>query len=302
MAGRRQKSGELPMKTIRNLALVLTLTMLVLVMFGHQLAAQSPASDEGFIEPFKTVHVASPESGVIKSIEVGEGSTVKAGDVICRLDTEVLQVALLAAKLKLESRGKLEAAQAKLKNAEHHLSQMNALLEKNHASGKEVRQAQLEYDLANADVNTATDELLGYEIEMRKIQTQIERRIILAPNDGVVLTLPHHEGEAVTTVESHVATIAQLDQLKVRYFLTTQQAAKMKQGGRARVSIPATNQNTTATIDFIAPVTDSNSGTVRVELRLDNRHGNFRSGLRCILNEAEASTANGEANRFIQFK
>ena len=266
---------------------------------GH---GQLSMPDEGFTEPFKTVLVASPESGVIKQIEVNEGDSVRHGDVICRLDNDVLQVALLAAQVKVESRGKLEAAEVTLENKRHHLAQMKRLLDKAHASDQEVKLAQLEFDLAKASVQSASDELRSHAVEVDKIKAQIARRVVLAPNDGVILQLPHQAGESVTPTESHVATIVQLNQLRVRYFLTTQQAAAMKKGGIARVQLPATGQRTNAKVAFIAPVTDSNSGTVRVELLIDNAMGKFRSGLRCILEEAETATATDQFNRFIQFK
>lgn len=266
-------------------------TVVALIFTSSLLVAQTSV-DEGFTEPFKKVLVASPESGVIKSIEVREGEPVQKGDVLCRLDSKILEVALLAAKVKLQSNGRTQAAQATLANKENHLVQMKSLLEKNHASDKEVKQAQLEFDLAKAGLQTVEDEILGYKIEVQKIEAQIERRVIRAPNNGVVLNLPHQEGESVTTVESHVATIVQLDQLRVRYFLTTSQAVNMKQGAIARVTFPTTNQTAAARVEFVSPVTDSNSGTVRVELLLNNRQSLFRSGLRCVLDNVEVTKAN----------
>ena len=36
-------------------------------------------------------------------------------------------------------------------------------------------------------------------------------------------------------------------------------------------------------IDFISPVTDAESGTVRVKVRIDNPQNKYRSGQRCAL-------------------
>jgi multidrug resistance efflux pump len=127
-------------------------------------------------------------------------------------------------------------------------------------------------------------------MEIRKIKAQIERRIVRASTDGVVLELPRQEGEALTTAEGQVATIVCLDQLRVRYFLTTAQALQMQRGNQVQVHFPATKKSAKAVVDFVAPVTDSNSGTVRVELLIDNWQGHYRSGLRCILMDSPPQT------------
>lgn len=271
-------------------------TVLAITLCAHALQAQgtyeqSVRPDEGFTEPLKKVLVASPESGVLQLLSVREGDMVCKGDKLCQLDSLVLEVSLKAAKAKLQTEGKLKAAQATLANKQHLLQQMQNLLEREHASDKEVRQAQLDLDLAEANLETAQNENRANEIEVEKIEAQIQRRIIRAPTDGVVLELPRQEGEAITSTEGHVATIVQLNQLRVRYFLSTAKAMHLKQGDQATVSFPATSQVATAIVDFVAPVTDSNSGTVRVELLIENPGNRYRSGLRCVLLESRSTVS-----------
>ena len=277
------------MKTMKITIWQLIFGMVFLVCAGKLSAQTQP--DEGFSEPLKTVKIAAPESGVIQTIFVAEGDFVQRGDILCRLDCQVLEASLNAAKVKLESQGKIQAAQATLEEKQYHLKQMQKLLVGQHASDKEVRQAQLEVDLANAHLQSANDESRAVEMEIKKIEAQIERRIIRSSTEGVVLQIPRQEGEAITTSESEVATIVRLDQLRIRYFLTTVQAMRMQRGDQIKVHFPATDQTALATVDFVAPVTDSNSGTVRAELIIDNQQGQYRSGLRCILNESRATVA-----------
>jgi RND family efflux transporter MFP subunit len=275
---------------MNNIQILITVFALAVTAVSDGLLAQS-RPDEGFTEPLKTVLVAAPESGVIQKICVREGDVVQRGAVICQLDSEVLEASFEAARVKFESQGKIDAAQATLDDKLHHLEQMEQLLSREHASAKEVQQARLELDLAKANLQSAYDAKRANEMEIRKIEAQIERRIVRAPTHGVVLELPRQEGEAITTAEGHVATIVCLDQLRVRYFLTTDQALKMNRGDSSQVLFPTTQQRATAVVDFVAPVTDSNSGTVRVELLIDNQPGRYRSGLRCILTDSRSASA-----------
>ncbi len=256
--------------------------------------AQSKPSPEGFTEPFKTVIVASPEAGVLQSLSVREGGSVNERDIIGQLDSQVLVASLNAARGKLSAQGKINGAKATVNSKAYHLRQMQSLLEKKHASDKEVRQAQLEFDLANANLESAQDELRELEMNVKQIEAQIERRIVRAPISGTVLELPRQVGEAVTASESQVATIVTLDQLRVRYFLATERAVSLRRGQSIEVDFPDTNQTASAVVDFVSPVTDSKSGTVRVELLIENRERKYRSGLRCLL--GHPSTASVDVN------
>lgn len=257
----------------------------------------APTSDEGFTEPFRTVVVAAADSGVLKSLRVREGDRVRKGEVIAKLNSDVLAASANAARDKQKAQGKLNGAQATLRNKTNHLKQMQELLANKHASAQEVQLAQLEYEVALANVEVANDELRAQAMEIKTIEAQLERRIIRAPCDGVILELPRQVGEAITSVESQVATIVALDQLRVRYFLSTAQASRLRPGASVVVDFPDTNQQAQARVDFVSPVTDSKSGTVRVELLIANNNEKFRSGLRCVLDSRSANTADARLIR-----
>ncbi|MFT5527064.1 MAG: multidrug efflux pump subunit AcrA (membrane-fusion protein), partial [Pirellulaceae bacterium] len=57
----------------------------------------SSAAEEidGFTEPYRVIEVASPEIGVLQSVEVSEGDTVFKGSPVARLNSTV-QRAMLA--------------------------------------------------------------------------------------------------------------------------------------------------------------------------------------------------------------
>jgi len=259
-------------------AILIAINVITQPLFG-----QSSQQAEGFTEPFQTVIVAAPESGVILGLAVREGDAIRAGEIIARLDSQVLQASLNAAREKAKAKGKINGATATVQNKSHHLQQMQELFKGDHASDKEVKQAQLESDLAQANLESTYDEIRAQELEIKRIEAQLDRRVVRAPNSGVVLELPRQVGEAVTATESQVATIVTLNQLRVRYFLSTVQATAIKRGERLQVSFPDTGQATDAIVDFVSPVTDSKSGTVRVELLIENADGDYRSGLRCVL-------------------
>ena len=268
------------------------------VFLGSSLGqSNEPRLEEGFTEPFKTVFIASVDSGVLHSVSVREGDYVSAGDVICTLDSHVLTASVNAAQEKLKAQGRINAAKASLDNKAQTLEQMKELLAQEHASDKEVNQAQLDFDLAAANLETARDDIRSQEMELKRIQAQLERRIIRAPANGFILELPRQVGEAITATESQVATLVALDFLRARYFLSTEQSESLTRGQRLTVSFPDTQQQAEAIVDFVSPITDSKSGTVRVELLIKNDKQQFRSGLRCLMSGLQAAQIKSTTNR-----
>lgn len=299
---RRRAGYRLPVLGLSRSWLVIALAFLIAGTFfectGLPLLGQSSTShaDEGFTEPYQTVVVASAESGVLQTLSVREGDTVKQGEILGQLDSQVLVASVNAAREKLKAQGKIKGAQASVRRRSHHLQQIRQLFAREHASDKEVKQAQFELDLANASLESAQDEWHALEMNLKQIEAQLERRIIRAPISGTVLELPRQVGEAITGSESQVATLVALNHLRVRYFMTTDRAMRLKRGQRLKVHFPESHQDTTAIVDFVSPVTDSKSGTVRVELLIDNSSRAYRSGLRCHLQTSSLAQENHNHN------
>jgi RND family efflux transporter MFP subunit len=293
MARQNQKGGWLMKSINQTKILLLVLGIAILTPIGdarvvtaQTLSRQQARIAEGFTEPFQTVRVASPESGVLKTLSIREGQRVKTGQIIATLDSQVLAASLASAQQKLAARGKIKGAFAAEQSKLHQLTQMRSLYRKEHASDKEVKQAQLAYDLAAATLEEANDGLRALEMDVKQTEARLERRIVRSPIDGTVLLLPRHAGEAITASESEVATIVALDQLRIRFFLSTDHALKIAAAKSIPVRFPDSGKQATADVDFVSPVTDSKSGTVRVELLIDNRNQAYRAGVRCVLGDS----------------
>ena len=73
------------------------------------------------------------------------------------------------------------------------------------------------------------------------------------------------------------------------FSLTTQQSGNLHVGQEVTVHLSGQPQPLSAAVEFIAPITDAESGTVLVKVRLDNSPGSYRSGTRCTLQLPEPS-------------
>ena len=135
---------------------------------------------------------------------------------------------------------------------------------------------------------SAEEDLLIKKLDYKKIEAQLERRILRAPIDGVIAKIQKEEGEYVAPHDPYVLTLVQLDPLLATFPLSNSQTAQLTIGTKVLLrpmdaGDPQKGESVLmeGRVDFIAPVTDAESGTVRVKVRTDNRGGKYRSGERC---------------------
>jgi RND family efflux transporter MFP subunit len=262
-------------------------------------AGTAPATDlvEGFTEPYRKIEVAPSEAGVLVKLAVREGQSVRRGQLLGTLDHELLLVALRIANLQKDARGELDTATAEVEARKHRLDKLAPLRAAGHASQEEVDRARADLAIAHAHLLKVQEELAMQGVECEKIQAMIERRNVRSPLDGVVLKLHREEGEYVSLASPTVATVVQLDPLRVTFGLPTRHARPMRVGDRVPILLVDENKPVTAEIESISPVTEAESGTVSVKLRLANADGTVRAGVRCALNLATpVSAANARQN------
>ena len=141
------------------------------------------------------------------------------------------------------------------------------------------------------------EEIDQYKLEMSQLDAQLERRRIRSPIRGVVVELLKKPGEHVSSSDPHVATVVQLETLRVIFHLPTSQAVKLRTGSQVGIILPETGQKAFANVEYISPITSADSGRVRVDVLIDNRKNRFRSGIRCQIDQSELRHAQATGTR-----
>lgn len=247
-------------------------------LLSNQLLAESI---EGYSEPWQVIEVAAAEAGVVQNVFVEEGEVVVKGQTLATLDQGVLQAAREVAAVQAESTEKLDIAIAELGLREHRLAQLSQLEREGHASPEEIQSARTEVTIARARVAMAKNQLRLARLEIKRIDAQLLRRVIPCPIDGIVVKLTKSIGEFVAANDSKVAKVVQVSALRVRLYVPTTQAAMLENGQSVPVTFPTQLEPVRGRIVFVSPITDSESDTVRVELRVENETNLYRSGVRC---------------------
>lgn len=237
---------------------------------------------EGFAEPFREVIVsAASEPERVTSVKVDEGATVREGQLLATLDTSVLRASLEIAKKRASMRGRILAAEAEYRIRNRRITKLRQLRTQGHATQAELDRAELDLATAKASLTLTREERLLSELEVTRIQAEIDRRTIRSPIDGVVSEVHREVGEVTQISDPRLVTLVQLQPLKVKLSMTVAQAADLQVGDVVPMEISEADERTNARIDAIAPVLDATSGTVKVTCVFDNSKSKFRSGMRC---------------------
>jgi len=247
------------------------------------LAEQAAAQFDGFTEPYRSIELASDETGLIENVLVEEGDSIRKGEEIARLSSDLQRVQLELAEHMAKTNSAIVAAEQGLAKREQIIGQVRRLRENGHAHENEVVRAEMELELAQSRLQSAKDEHIAREIEWRRAVAQMERRTIVAPFDGVIAKLHRKEGEFLSPVRPEVVTLVDIDQLYATFSIPSASASALEVGKTYPVEIGG-QVGVKATLESIGVQTDAESGTVRVKLLIGNGDHKLRAGEPCVWN------------------
>lgn len=158
-------------------------------------------SASGTLQPTRSVDVGSELSGTLEAVLANENDRVTKGQVVARLDTAKLRDSVA------KSRAAVEAAEASVAEAEATVSESHASLNRLQrvaelSGGKvpsktELETAEATYQRALASVSSAKAAVAQARATLKTDETNIEKAVIRAPINGVVLTRKVEPGQTV---------------------------------------------------------------------------------------------------------
>ena len=137
-------------------------------------------------------------------------------------------------------------------------------------------------DLAFHELEAAKENKRLAEIELSRIQAQLDEHYIRSPIDGVVVERFLNPGEFAQA--KPLVRIAQLDPLNVEAILPARVYGTVAEGQLARVTIPVPlDRVIDAPVVIVEKVIDAASGTFGVRVELPNPDYALPSGLECTV-------------------
>lgn len=186
-------------------------------------------------------------SGRLTYLNVPEGSRIQQGTLVARVNDADLQAQLNKTKVLLEMAVKTE-------------ERLRKLLAINGVN-------QADYDVAQNAVNS-------YQADMAYTQSLIDKTVIKAPFSGVVGLRQVSPG-AYVTAATIIATIQQVDKIKIDFTLPEEYGKMIRKGNVVDVQIDATNKTIKkATVVAIEPQVNQATRNLKVRAMLQDNQVN----------------------------
>jgi RND family efflux transporter MFP subunit len=231
----------------------------------------------GYVVAQRQANVASKGTGRLEYLGVEEGSRVKRGEIIARLESDDFKARREEAAARLGvARSQLAQAQAELSDARLNYDRRKTLVEKGFVPRAEFDAAQARLDTAVAAERLARSQIAASEAALRAAEVEVEYTLIRAPFDGVVLTKNADVGEVVAPLASSqntkaaVVTMADMGSLEVEADVSESNLGKVRAGQSAEIQLDALpGVRMPGRVHMIVPTADRAKATVLTKVRFE---------------------------------
>lgn len=228
----------------------------------------------GYVVAQRKAAVASKVTGRLISLMVEEGSEVKKGQIIARLENEDVTASKDQAAAALNAaRHNLELAQAELTEAQLAFDRYKELLDSEFVSKSSFDTAEARYKKARAAVEAAKAEINVRKATLHGTEVAVEYTLIRAPFDAVVLTKNADVGDIVTPIgaaadaKAAVVNIADMGSLLVEVDVSESNLQLVKIGQPCEIQLDALpDSRFRGKVHMIVPTADRTKATILVKV------------------------------------
>lgn len=233
----------------------------------------------GRVVAWRKAAVSTKATGRLEWLGVQEGTRVKAGEVIARLES--LDVAAnrdsAAANLNV-AKANLEQGEAELRDADHSYQRAKDLYERKFISEASLDAARARYEKARAAISSLKAAIGVAEAQVRSASVSVEQTLIRAPFDGIVLTKNANVGDILTPFSSAtdskgaVVNMADMETLEVEADVAEASIGKIRAAMPAEIQLDAYPElRLLGEVSRIVPTVDRTKATLLVKVAFKER-------------------------------
>ncbi len=256
-------------------------------------------SATGKIQPEVEVKLSSEVSGEIIELPVKEGQTVEQGDLLVRINPDLIQASVSQSQAGLQNfRAQLAQAEANETNAKLTYDRSKTLFEKGVISKSEWDRAVADYEMAQANRLAAFYNVESAAANVKQSLDNLARTTIYSPMSGTISSLSAELGERVVGTAQMAGTeimrVANLENMEVVVDVNENDIVKVQIGNEAKIEVDAYLRR-----EFRGEVTEI-ANSAESTLTAD-QVTNFKVKVR-ILPESYKDLVEGKPERFSPFR
>jgi HlyD family secretion protein len=223
--------------------------------------------------------VSTKATGRLEFLGVQEGSVVKSGDILARIENKDVTATQDQARASVRAaRANLEQGLAEMRDAQSNLTRSEDLSKKNFISGATLDTAKARYDKARAAVASLNGAIGVAEANLRATAVSVEQTLIRAPFDGVVLTKNANVGDIITPFSSAadskgaVVNMADMSTLEVEADVSETSISKISVGQPVQIQLDAfPDLRIPGKVSRTVPTVDRSKATLLVKIEFVER-------------------------------
>jgi len=253
--------------------------------------------DSAILKTIESTSVSAQVTGILSVLNAKEGTKVKEGAELGRVRDSVVRLQVDKAKVSHELAKKKRSSEIDKLVASKNRAVAENEYQRAIAANKEVMDVypvneldrlKLLFDRSVLESQRAVhqQEMAAFDVSLAEFEYKqgielLQRHRILAPCDGVVVSIDKRVGEWLEP-GTVLLKIVRTDKLRIEGFLQAVDAAPELLGAKASVILEGSYPpiETTAELVFISPDANPLNSQVRVFLEIDNTKGLLRPGLR----------------------
>jgi RND family efflux transporter MFP subunit len=228
----------------------------------------------GYVVAQRKAAVASKITGRLVSLSVEEGSRVRSGEVIARLENEDSLAALSRAQANVAlARSNLAQAKAEMEDAQLSHQRNEQLVARGYIAQATVDASEARYKRALASVAAQEAAIRAGEAAVEEAKVMVEYANIRAPFDAVVLTKNADMGDIVTPLgaaanaKAAVVTIADMNSLQVEVDVSESNISQVRAGQPCEIRLDAfPDLRFKGVVHMIVPTADRTKASVLVKV------------------------------------
>lgn len=215
----------------------------------------------GYVVAQRKAAVAAKITGRLVELKVEEGSRIKKGEIIARLEADD------AIASQSQAVANVEQARAELADASLNYRRAQELVKKEYIAKSDADAAEARYKKAVANVAAA-------KAGLQSAQVSVDYSLLRAPFDAVVLTKNADIGDIVSplsaaaSAKAAVVTIADMGSLQVEVDVSESNIGKVKIGQPCEILLDALPEKRfRGAVHMIVPTADRTKASVMVKVR-----------------------------------
>ena len=229
----------------------------------------------GYVVAQRKAAVASKATGRLEWLGVREGSAVREGEVLARLENKDVLATLQQAQANVNlARANLQQGDAEMRDAQRALERSSDLLKKNFVSAAAHDTVVARVEKAQAAIAGLKASIAVAQANVRSAQVGVDQTQIRAPFDGVVLTKNANVGDVITPFSSAtgsqaaVVTMADMSTLEVEADVSEASVGKVKIEQPCEIQLDALpGERFRGVVTRTVPTVDRAKATVNVKVR-----------------------------------